>query len=72
LAEGSNVTPEPGRIPGLAGTYGVSILVRRWLPAGVVAAASKRKQRIGDLLARTYVVRARDLAPPSSLIKRRR
>ena len=39
----------------------VNPLVAGGAPAGVAAALSKRKQRLGDMAADTYVIRARDL-----------
>ncbi len=40
----------------------VNPLLAGGVPAGIVAAISKRKQRLGDLVANTYVILSRDLA----------
>ncbi len=44
----------------------VNPLIVGGVPAGIVAYFSKRKQRIGDMAANTYVIRTRDLAKTSA------
>jgi len=40
----------------------VNPLLLGGLPAGIAVAMSRRRQRLGDMLAGTYVVRRKDLA----------
>lgn len=42
--------------------FEVNPLLAGGVPAGIAAALSKRKQRLGDMAADTYVIRVRDLA----------
>lgn len=70
LITGTIVVDSSGRAPGMlkaglrtvARIVEVNPLLAGGLPAGIVLLLSKRRQRLGDMLARTYVVRARDLA----------
>ncbi|MBL8516958.1 MAG: RDD family protein [Betaproteobacteria bacterium] len=41
--------------------FEVNPLLAGGVPAGIAAAVSSRKQRIGDMIANTYVVRSRDV-----------
>ena len=51
--------------------FEINPLLAGGVPAGIAAVLSKRKQRLGDMAANTYVIRARDLgkiARPSSIV----
>jgi uncharacterized RDD family membrane protein YckC len=69
LITGTIVVDNAGRAPGMlkAGLRTVLRLVEvnpillGGLPAAIAVAASKRRQRLGDMLAQTYVVRVKDL-----------
>jgi uncharacterized RDD family membrane protein YckC len=70
LITGTMVVDGAGRAPGIlkAGLRTVTRLVEvnplllGGLPAGIAVVMSRRRQRLGDMLARTYVVRLKDLA----------
>jgi uncharacterized RDD family membrane protein YckC len=78
LITGTVIVNESGGRPGLGQVVvrtlmrliEVNPLLMGGIPAGIVAAISKRKQRLGDMIANTYVIRSRDLrelaAPTSS------
>jgi uncharacterized RDD family membrane protein YckC len=69
LITGTVVVDRDGRPPGLAGAVTrtvlrlveVNPLLMGGLPAGIAVLATERHQRLGDLLAETYVVRKKDL-----------
>jgi lipoprotein NlpI/uncharacterized RDD family membrane protein YckC len=74
VATGTVVVNKTGRAPGVLRAI-VRTLLRLievnpflvgGLPAGIAVAASKRRQRLGDMLAGTYVVRAKDLRNSSN------
>jgi uncharacterized RDD family membrane protein YckC len=70
LLTGLVVVDADGRPPGLLKAvlrtllrlFEVNPLVAGGLPAGIAVAVSQKRQRLGDMVAGTYVVRARDLA----------
>lgn len=59
----------PGVLKGLIRTLARLIEINPFLfgglPAGITVLATKKHQRIGDMIARTYVVKVKDLPPPS-------
>jgi uncharacterized RDD family membrane protein YckC len=68
LITGTVVVDGAGQTPGILKAVARTVLriievnpVSLCLPAGIAFAASRRRQRLGDMLARTYVVRAVDL-----------
>lgn len=68
LIMGTVVVDSAGRAPGILKAAMRTVLrivevnpVLFCLPAGIAFTASTRRQRLGDMLARTYVVRAKDL-----------
>jgi tetratricopeptide (TPR) repeat protein/uncharacterized RDD family membrane protein YckC len=69
LITGTMVVDEAGRAPGLFKAalrtllrlFEVNPFLLGGLPAGITVMTSKRRQRLGDMLARTYVVRVKDL-----------
>ena len=68
LIMGTVVVDGAGQTPGILKAVARTVLrivevnpVSLCLPAGIAFAASTRRQRLGDMLARTYVVRAVDL-----------
>ncbi len=74
LLTGTIVVNEKGNRPSLGQIFvrtlfrlvEVNPLVAGGIPAGIVAFFSQRKQRIGDMVANTYVIRMRDLAKVST------
>lgn len=65
VVDGAAQPPGPGRalVRTLFRFLEVNPFLAGAIPAGLVAYFSKRGQRIGDLLAGTYVLRLEDLAP---------
>ncbi len=68
LLTGTVVVDGTGRSPGILKAAGRTVLrlvevnpLFLCLPAGIAFITSTRRQRLGDMLARTYVVRTRDL-----------
>ena len=74
LLTGLVVVDADGRPPGIVKAllrtllrlFEVNPLVAGGLPAGIAVAVSQKRQRLGDMVAGTYVVRARDLARAKS------
>jgi uncharacterized RDD family membrane protein YckC len=72
LASGNIVVNESGRIPRLGQTVVRTVLrlleVNPFfvggMPAGIVALMSRSKQRLGDMLASTYVIKMADYRKP--------
>ena len=70
LITGTVVVDNAGRAPGILKAalrtvtrlVEVNPLLLGGLPAGIAVAMSRRRQRLGDMLAGTYVVRRKDLA----------
>jgi uncharacterized RDD family membrane protein YckC len=70
LITGTMVVDAAGRAPGILKAalrtvtrlVEVNPLLLGGLPAGIAVVMSRRRQRLGDMLARTYVVRLKDLA----------
>jgi uncharacterized RDD family membrane protein YckC len=70
LVTGTVVVDDAGRAPGILKAelrtvtrlVEVNPLLLGGLPAGIAVAMSRRRQRLGDMLAGTYVVRLKDLA----------
>lgn len=70
LLTGTVVVNERGGRPGIGQVLirtvfrliEVNPIIAGGIPAGIAAAVSKRKQRLGDMAANTYVMYARDLA----------
>jgi uncharacterized RDD family membrane protein YckC len=75
LITGTIVVDNTGRPPGIlkAGLRTLTRLVEvnpilvGGIPAGIAVAMSKRRQRLGDMLAQTYVVRVKDLRPDGAV-----
>lgn len=69
LLTGTIIVNERGGIPGLGQIlvrtvfrlFEVNPLIAGGIPAGIAAAVGKRKQRIGDMVANTYVIFSKDL-----------
>ena len=79
LLTGTIVVDENGNRPSLGQVlvrtvfraFEINPLAAGGIPAGIAAALSKHKQRLGDMAANTYVIRARDLGKitrPSSTV----
>jgi uncharacterized RDD family membrane protein YckC len=70
LITGTIVVDKAGRVPGIGKAVlrtllriiEVNPLLAGGIPAGVAVALSEKRQRLGDMLAQTYVVRVKDLA----------
>ena len=70
LITGMRVVDNSGNAPGIWKSIlrtitrfiEVNPVVAGGLPAGIAVAMSQKRQRLGDMLARTYVVRVKDLA----------
>jgi uncharacterized RDD family membrane protein YckC len=70
LVTRTRVVDESGHVPGVgkavirtfARLFEVNPLLLGGIPAGIAVLASRTRQRVGDMMAKTYVIRARDLA----------
>jgi uncharacterized RDD family membrane protein YckC len=62
-AAGGPPGPWRGALRTLLRFFEVNPLVLGGIPAAIAVAASQRHQRLGDMLAGTYVLRAKDLPP---------
>lgn len=80
LMTGTVIVNERGGLPGIGQVmvrtvfrlFEVNPLIAGGIPAGIAAAVGKRKQRLGDMAANTYVIFSKDLAkvrpvPPESM-----